>query len=100
MGEMLINHIRDTCTFLKVFCAFENRTYDRNIFSPDSSFRGFSPLVWFHSPRYGSESRDVHTSQSRADGSSSQGTYSSRHLQNRDDLFQILRNSLGTEHCT
>ena len=42
MGEMLMKHIRDTRTFLKVFCAYENRMYDRNIFSPDHHLRVFT----------------------------------------------------------
>lgn len=47
--------------------------------------------MWFHSPRYGSEHRDIDTSWPRPGGSLSQGTYNSRHLQNRDDSFQIIR---------
>ena len=37
MGERLMKHVRDTSTFLNVICAYENKMYDRNIFSPDLS---------------------------------------------------------------
>jgi hypothetical protein len=74
-----MKHVRDTATFLKASGARENRTYDR---SP-SDF--FFLLVWFHSPWYGSESRDIVTHWPRPDGSPSQGSYNSRRLQNRDD---------------
>jgi hypothetical protein len=48
-GEMLMKHIRDTWTFLKDFCAYQNRARDRITFSPDSSLTVFTigvvPLI-------------------------------------------------------